>query len=53
MKSVMVLVALVVGGLILTENVQPDVFACSDKEKNPPDVQAQCKRLTRGQWWAK
>jgi len=28
------------------------VYVCSDKEKNPPDVQAQCKRLTKHQWWS-
>jgi hypothetical protein len=33
-----------------TENT---VYQCSDKEKNPPDVQQLCKRLTRGQWWHK
>ena len=27
------------------------VHQCSAKEKNPPDVQQLCKRLTRGQWW--
>ena len=29
-----------------------EVYSCSDKENNPPEVQRQCKRLTRGQWWA-
>ena len=28
------------------------VYSCSDKERNPPDVQELCKRLTKGQWWA-
>lgn len=27
------------------------VYACSDKEKNPPDVQQLCKELTKAQWW--
>lgn len=27
------------------------VYACSDKEKNPPDVQKLCKQLTKYQWW--
>ena len=27
------------------------VHACNDKEKNPPDVQKLCKRLTKHQWW--
>lgn len=29
------------------------VYSCGDKDENPSDVQQQCKRLTRGQWWAK
>lgn len=29
------------------------VYACSDVENNPADVRAHCKKLTRGQWWAK
>jgi len=29
------------------------VYACSDKEDNPPEIYKQCQRLTRGQWWAK
>ena len=51
MKYGLVLIAVLMLGFILTENVQPDVFACSDKHKNPPDVQHLCKRLTKGQWW--
>lgn len=27
------------------------VFACSDGDKNPPDVIKQCKELTKNQWW--
>jgi hypothetical protein len=27
------------------------VFACSDGDKNPPDVIKQCKQLTKYQWW--
>ena len=27
------------------------VHACNDKEKNPPDIQELCKRLTKHQWW--
>jgi len=30
-----------------------DVYVCSDKESNPPDIQKQCERLTKGQWWHK
>lgn len=29
------------------------VYVCSDKEDNPPHIQQQCKRLTKGQWWSK
>lgn len=29
------------------------VYACSDKDENPSDIQRQCKRLTKGQWWSK
>jgi hypothetical protein len=29
------------------------VYACSDKESNPADVQILCERITRGQWWSK
>jgi len=29
------------------------VYACGDKQSNPPDVQKHCERLTRGQWWSK
>lgn len=29
------------------------VYACADKKLNPVDVQKQCERLTRGQWWSK
>jgi len=27
------------------------VFACSDVDKNPPEIQKICKRLTKHQWW--
>ena len=30
------------------------VYACSsDKDELPTQVQIQCKRMTRGQWWHK
>ena len=41
----------VVGSSIYLQVPPSGVYACSDKENNPPDVQHQCKRLTRGQWW--
>ena len=27
------------------------VYACTDKEKNPPEIQKLCKQLTKHQWW--
>jgi len=27
------------------------VYVCSDRKLNPTDVQQQCERLTKGQWW--
>ena len=40
--------------IVIQEQVPMNtVYACSDKEKNPPDVQAHCKQLTKGQWWSK
>ena len=30
------------------------VYACSsDKDNMPPQIEQQCKRLTKGQWWHK
>jgi hypothetical protein len=34
-------------------NIRSSVYACSDKEENPTEIQIQCKRLTKGQWWNK
>lgn len=34
--------------------IRSDVYACTaDKDILPTEVQKQCKRLTRGQWWHK
>jgi hypothetical protein len=30
---------------------EQQVYACSDTDKNPPDVQLHCKQLTKNQWW--
>jgi hypothetical protein len=30
---------------------QSSVYACADKERNPIEIQIQCKQLTRYQWW--
>jgi hypothetical protein len=27
------------------------VYACSDMDLNPVEIQKQCKRLTQHQWW--
>jgi len=32
-------------------SIEESSFSCNDKEKNPPDVQKLCKRLTKHQWW--
>lgn len=32
-------------------SLRSQVYVCSDKENNPSEIQRQCKRLTRGQWW--
>ena len=33
---------------LLTSNT---IYACADKERNPPEIQIQCKQLTKNQWW--
>ena len=33
--------------------MEQSVYACHDKETNPPEIQQLCKRLTKGQWWHK
>ena len=39
-------------GAIIYNLLTPDtVYSCADKERNPPDIQAQCKQLTKNQWW--
>jgi hypothetical protein len=50
------LIVMVLGSVmaVLTlygEFVEQTVFACSDGDKNPPDVIKQCKQLTKYQWW--
>lgn len=53
-----VLVSLLVIGVInfgksLVElSMRSEVYSCADKEANPTEIQRQCKRLTRGQWWS-
>ena len=39
-------------GAIIYNLLTPDtVYSCADKERNPPDIQAQCQQLTKNQWW--
>lgn len=50
--SILIVSAVTVIGLAFYGVVsEQTVFACNDKEKNPPDVQKLCKRLTKHQWW--
>lgn len=37
--------------IVYNETTPNTVYACSDGDKNPPDVIAQCKQLTKYQWW--
>jgi hypothetical protein len=54
MRGFLCLMGVVFLVIVIQEQVPMNtVYACSDKEKNPPDVQVHCKQLTRGQWWAK
>lgn len=52
MKEFLVFMAVVALVVIIDDATRTPVYACSDKEKNPPAVQEQCKNLTKGQWWA-
>ena len=36
---------------LVDNTIHGNIYQCSNKESNPADVQLQCKRLTRGQWW--
>jgi hypothetical protein len=36
---------------LVDNTIHGNIYQCSEKQSNPPDVQLQCKRLTRGQWW--
>lgn len=53
MLIVMVLAAVMLGLTLYGAFAEQTVYACHDKEKNPPDVQQLCKQLTKGQWWHK
>jgi hypothetical protein len=52
-SCVCLLVLGVIGSIIHYQLPPSGVFACSDKVLNPPEIQKQCLRLTKGQWWNK
>lgn len=38
--------------VVVELSLRSNVYACTaDKSELPPEIQNQCKRLTRGQWW--
>ena len=37
---------------IIELSLRSQVYVCGEQD-NPPDVKQHCKKLTRGQWWAK
>jgi len=40
--------------VIVELSLRSQVYACSsDKEILPTEIEIQCKRLTKGQWWHK
>jgi hypothetical protein len=40
------------GKALVELSLRSEVYACTaDKDVMPTEVQRQCKRLTRGQWW--
>ena len=41
----------VIGSIWFYQYPHSTVYACSDGDKNPPDVIKQCKELTKNQWW--
>lgn len=53
-RVLLVLVVMAVVVVVLTlygAMSEQTVFSCSDKEKNPHDIQKLCKELTKSQWW--
>jgi len=40
-------------GIIDYNSPPSGVFSCSERISNPTEIQKQCERLTRGQWWNK
>jgi len=55
-RQMLIVVVLSAVMLVLTlygAFTEQTVYACHDKEKNPPDIQKLCNQLTKGQWWHK
>ena len=53
-RVLLVLVVLAAVMLVLTlygAISEQSVYACSDKDNNPADIQVLCKKLTKNQWW--
>ena len=43
-----------IASVIVELSLRSQVYACtSDKDILPIEIQKQCKRMTRGQWWTK
>jgi hypothetical protein len=40
-----------IASVLVEMSLRSEVYACNDKEKNPPDVQKLCQQLTKYQWW--
>lgn len=40
------------GSSLVELSLRSEVYACTaDKDIMPTEIQRQCKRLTKGQWW--
>ena len=48
-----VLVFGTIASVIHYQSPPSGVYACSDKDWNPPEIQKHCAKLTKGQWWHK
>ena len=57
MRDLVLLIAIVIvagvaiGGMFYVNMPKSVVYACHDKEMNPPEIQKMCQRLTKHQWW--
>ena len=41
----------VIGTVWFYQMPSSKVYACSDKDLNPVEIQKQCQQLTKYQWW--